>query len=123
MIMIIIIRTLFHLLGVSSPVKSKFRYYLEIYLSPAPHKQTPLNGVFKTSSALRPVQTHYTGIQYIIKLCIVCEELCVCTPCIVYTNTIIQYFINPFLLGFSGLIYIRLKIELNISNKIITMCY
>ena len=33
-------------------------------------------------------------------------------------NTI-QYFINPFLLGFSGLIYIRLKIELNISNKII----
>ena len=34
-------------------------------------------------------------------------------------NTI-QYFINPFLLGFSGLIYIRLKIELNISNKIIT---
>ena len=35
----------------------------------------------------------------------------------------IQYFINPFLLGFSGLIYTRLKIELNISNKIITMCY
>ena len=35
------------------------------------------------------------------------------------SNTI-QYFINPFLLGFSGLIYIRLKIELNISNKIIT---
>ena len=43
----------------------------------------------------------------------------------VYTiqyNTI-QYFINPFLLGILGLIYIRLKIELNISNKIITMCY
>ena len=37
-------------------------------------------------------------------------------------NTI-QYFINPFPLGFSGLIYIRLKIELNISNKIITICY
>ena len=37
-------------------------------------------------------------------------------------NTI-QYFINPFLLDFSGLIYIRPKIELNISNKIITMCY
>ena len=37
-------------------------------------------------------------------------------------NTI-QYFINPFLLGFSGLIYIILKMELNISNKIITMCY
>ena len=29
----------------------------------------------------------------------------------------IQYFINPFLLGFSGLIYIRLKIELNIMYE------
>ena len=42
---------------------------------------------------------------------------CCCNA--IQDNTI-QYFINPFLLGFSGLIYIRLKIELNISNKIIT---